>query len=144
MVPYQELHEIGFKLINYSGTFQRAAIKAMLDISELLVREGSAMSAYPARMCNIAERSELLGLAEFYQLEERLYGPLVETDGSWRKELEEKAASRKAPGQSLSIWVARQRVLDTFGMGLPGPWEPLGRHRDCPPAPLHPPGRPPG
>ena len=103
VVPYQELYKMGFKLINYSGTLQRTAIKAMLDVSELLMREGHAASAYPARMCNIAERSELLGLAEFYQLEERLYGPLMETEGSWRKELEEKAAGRKTLGTSLTI-----------------------------------------
>ena len=46
-------------------------------------------------ICNLADRSELLGLAEFYELEERLYGPLMDTEESWRKELEEKAAAHK-------------------------------------------------
>jgi methylisocitrate lyase len=95
MVPYQELYEMGYKLISYSGLLQRTAIKGMLDVLEILKREGTAISAFPSRICNLADRSELLGLAEFYELEERLYGPLLDTEKSWRKELEEKAAAHK-------------------------------------------------
>lgn len=95
MVPHQELYEMGYKLISYSGLLQRTAIKGMLDVLEILKREGTAISAFPSRICNLADRSELLGLAEFYELEERLYGPLQDTDKSWRRELEEKAAAHK-------------------------------------------------
>lgn len=96
---YQQLYEMGYKLINYSGTTQRAAIKGMFDVLEMLKSEGSAASAYPERMCNLADRSVLLGLEQFYRLEERLYGPLLETEGSWRKELEEKAANQEKSGR---------------------------------------------
>lgn len=94
IVHYQQLYEWGFKLLNYSGTLQRAAIKGMQVVLEILKKEGSAISAYPDRLSNMADRSELLGLAEFYCLEERLYGPILETEGSWRKELDGKAAAQ--------------------------------------------------
>ncbi len=103
ILHYQELYEMGYKLINYSGTFQRAAIKGMLDVADLIRHEGSAVSAYPGRICNVAERSELLRLHKYYAVEERLYGPLVETEGSWRKELEQKADSRKSSSRGLLI-----------------------------------------
>lgn len=103
MVHYQELYEIGFKLLNYSGMFQRASIRAMQDMAELLQSEGTTNSAYPDRICDLTERSDLLGLAEFYALEERMYGPLLETEGSWRKELEEKARERGSGSRRLPI-----------------------------------------
>ena len=100
MVHYRELHEMGFKIINYSGLLQRTAIRAMLDVLAVLEREGTTMSQYPSRICNLAERSELLGLQRFYDLEERLYGPILDTEGSWRKELNERAASAERTGAS--------------------------------------------
>ena len=95
LIHFHELYQIGYKLINYSGMLQRAAIRAMLDVAEILKHEGTTASAYPKRICDMTERSELLGLAEFYELEERLYGKLLETEGSWRKELEEQASVHK-------------------------------------------------
>lgn len=103
MVPYQELYELGFKLLNYSGMLQRTAIRAMLDVAEVLQKEGTTTSAYPSRICDLTERSDLLGLADFYALEERLYGPMMETEGSWRKELDEKARQHGATRRSLPI-----------------------------------------
>jgi len=101
MVHYQELHDAGFKLISYSGTLQRTAIRGMQDVLEVLKREGTTNTVYPEKICNLAERSELLGLEQFYQLEERLYGPIMDTAGSWRKELQERteahAAATKTP-----------------------------------------------
>ncbi len=96
MVHYQELYELGYKLINYSGMLQRSAIRGMLDVAAILLQEGTTDSAYPNRICDLAERSDLLGLEQFYQLEERLYGPLLETEGSWRKELDAKADPNRA------------------------------------------------
>ena len=92
MLPAQELHKMGFKLISYSGLLQRTAIRGMLNVLEVLKKEDSTMSAYPAQICSLVERSELLGLQEFYDLEERLYGPLVDSEGSWRKALAAKAS----------------------------------------------------
>jgi 2-methylisocitrate lyase-like PEP mutase family enzyme len=91
MLPVATLHEMGFKLISYSGLLQRTAIRGMLDVLEVLKKEGSTMSAYPERICSLLERSELLGLQDFYELEERLYGPLIDTEGSWREALAAKA-----------------------------------------------------
>ena len=91
-VHYNELYEMGYKLINYSGMLQRTAIRAMMDVAEILKREGTTASAYPEKICDMTERSELLGLAKFYALEERLYGKFLETEGSWRKELDERSS----------------------------------------------------
>lgn len=95
MLPAQTLHEMGFKLISYSGLLQRTAVRGMLNVLEVLKKEGSTLSAYPSQICSLVERSELLGLQQFYELEERLYGPLVDSEGSWRKAL---AAQAKQTG----------------------------------------------
>jgi 2-methylisocitrate lyase-like PEP mutase family enzyme len=82
------LAAIGFKLVSFSGLLQRTAIKSMQDVLDVLKREGSAMSMYPDRVCSLVDRSELLGLERFYEVEERLYGrPLAESEKSWRAEL---------------------------------------------------------
>lgn len=96
VLPIDTLHKIGFKLISYSGLLQRTAIRGMLDVLDVLQREGTTMPAYPDRICSLIERSEILGLQDFYALEERLYGPIVETEGSWRKSLEATADARRA------------------------------------------------
>ena len=102
-VHYNELHEMGYKLINYSGMLQRTAIRAMTDVVEILKREGTTASAYPEKICDMTERSELLGLSQFYELEERLYGKFLETEGSWRKELDERSAARKSESRKIPI-----------------------------------------
>ncbi len=99
VVPVRELYEMGFKLITYSGLLQRAAIRSMMTALEVLKREGTTASLYPDQLCDLVERSELLGLEDFYRLEERLYGPLLETEGSWRKEL----AGRKSSGRNRRL-----------------------------------------
>jgi 2,3-dimethylmalate lyase len=102
-VHYNELYEMGYKLINYSGMLQRTAIRAMTDVVEILKREGTTASAYPEKICDMTERSELLGLSQFYELEERLYGKFLETEGSWRKELDERSAARKSESRKIPI-----------------------------------------
>lgn len=104
VLPVDTLHEMGFKLISYSGLLQRTAIRGMLDVLAVLQRDGTTMSAYPDRICSLIERSDILGLQDFYALEEQLYGPIMDTEGSWRKALEEKADARKAePGRKSPI-----------------------------------------
>jgi hypothetical protein len=51
------------------------------------------MSLYPAHLCSLIDRSELLGLQKFYKLEERLYGPLVDSEKSWRDMLDARTAA---------------------------------------------------
>lgn len=87
-IGFRELYEMGYKLITYSGTLQRTAITGMRSALETLKQDGTTKALYPERMCDLVERSELLGLAHFYALEERLYGPIRESEGSWRGELE--------------------------------------------------------
>jgi len=103
MLPIEKLHKMGFKLISHSGLLQRTAIRGMMDVLEVLKKEGTTASAYPSRICSLLERSELLGLQQFYELEEQLYGPLLETEGSWRKALAEKAKGSSGSAPRLPI-----------------------------------------
>lgn len=96
VVHYEVLHEIGFKIISYSGLLQRTAIKNMQNALDVLRKEGSAESLFPDRLCTLIDRSELLGLHRFYALEEQLYGPLLDTEKSWRAELDALAGKSKA------------------------------------------------
>lgn len=96
VVHYELLHEIGFKIISYSGLLQRTAIKNMQNALDVLRREGSAESLFPDRLCTLIDRSELLGLHRFYALEEKLYGPLLDSEKSWRSELEARAGKTTA------------------------------------------------
>ncbi len=93
VVDYRRLHELGFKIISYSGLLQRTAIKGMQKSLAVLREQGSAESLHPEHVCSLIDRSELLGLHKFYQLEERLYGPLLDSEKSWRAELDARARS---------------------------------------------------
>ena len=94
VLHFDKLFELGFKIISYSGLLQRTAIKGMQNALGALKREGSAMSLYPDQLCSLVERSALLRLDQFYALEERLYGPLVDSEKSWRSQLEKRAGDR--------------------------------------------------
>jgi methylisocitrate lyase len=91
VLPFDVLHEIGFKVISYSGLLQRTAVRGMEKTLGVLQKERTSLSLYPEHLCSLIDRSELLGLHKFYQLEERLYGPLVDTEKSWRSALEQRA-----------------------------------------------------
>ncbi len=101
VVHYELLHEIGFKIISYSGLLQRTAIRNMQNALDVLRKEGSAESLYPSQLCSLIDRSELLGLQRFYALEESLYGPLLDTEKSWRAELDARAPV--ARGEDIPI-----------------------------------------
>lgn len=92
VLHYDVLHDYGFKIISYSGLLQRTAIRGMQNALGVLRKEGSAMSLYPEHLCSLIDRSELLGLQKFYKLEERLYGPLVDSEKSWRDMLNARTA----------------------------------------------------
>ncbi len=103
MLHYQELYELGFKLIGYSSLLQRLLIKSGADVLELLKREGTTLSAYPDRLADHIARSELMGQSQFYELEERLYGPLADSEGSQRQQLQTRTESTHGTKQSLPI-----------------------------------------
>jgi len=90
-ISVQELYEMGFKLISHSGTLQRTAITAMLGALETLKSDGHTRALYPNRMCDVVDRSALLGLNRYYALEERFYGSIPESEGSWRAELKRRS-----------------------------------------------------
>ena len=94
VLPFDVLHEIGFKLISYSGLLQRTAVRGMQRTLDVLKKERTAMSLYPEHLCSLLERSEVLGLQNFYRLEERIYGPLVDSEKSWRAALDAKAGAK--------------------------------------------------
>lgn len=96
VLPFDVLHEIGFKIISYSGLLQRTAVRGMQKTLDVLQKERTAASLYPDHLCSLLERSELLGLQKFYKLEERLYGPLTDSEKSWRAALEAKAGAAGA------------------------------------------------
>lgn len=100
MLHYDELYAMGFKMIEYSGTLQRTALKAMFDALEMLKSEGTTSALFPDRILSLPQRSELLGLAQFYELEERFYGAFAETEGSWRNNLD---ASANAAASSRAV-----------------------------------------
>lgn len=102
VLHYKLLHEIGFKIISYSGLLQRTAIKGMQNALGVLRSEGSAESLYPGELCSLIDRSELLGLHKFYRLEERLYGPLLDSEKSWRGQLDARAGGA-GPDDPLPI-----------------------------------------
>jgi methylisocitrate lyase len=85
---YDALFGIGFRLVNYSGLLQRAAMRAMDVALEVLKRDGVSTGLYPDRIVNVAERNERLRLADFYDLEERLYGPLQNRERSFRDDMQ--------------------------------------------------------
>jgi 2-methylisocitrate lyase-like PEP mutase family enzyme len=79
-LPFAELHQMGYKLISYSGTLQRSAIRSMQRSLNVLQAEGTTNRLYPEYIASLAERSELLGLAEYLALDKRLYAPLLTTE----------------------------------------------------------------
>lgn len=80
-IPFADLYAMGYKLISYSGTLQRSAIRSMQYALKVLCAEGTTNSMYPERIASLAERSELLRLDEYLALDKRLYGPLLEARG---------------------------------------------------------------
>lgn len=90
-IDVRTLFEMGFKLISHSGTLQRTAIAGMTASLKTLQAEGHTRSLGPDRMCDLVDRSALLGLHRFYELEERMYGSIAESGGSWRSELSRRA-----------------------------------------------------
>lgn len=71
LVPVAELAEMGFKLITFSGSLQKVAIKAMQELTESLLATGDVRTFYPDRMVSLDERSDILGLGRYLELEGR-------------------------------------------------------------------------
>jgi 2,3-dimethylmalate lyase len=72
LMTHQELGALGFRVLNYSGSLQRAGMKAMQELLVELRRTGNVDAFYPGRVASLDERSAVLGLDAYYKLEQEL------------------------------------------------------------------------
>lgn len=72
LVSIPELEEMGFKFVSFSGSAQKIAIGAMKELFGILKNTGRLDDAL-CRIVSLDERSRLLGLPEFYEMEKK-YG----------------------------------------------------------------------
>jgi len=72
LLAVADLAELGFKLITFSGSVQKVAIHAVQGLLRELRQNGSVDCWYPDRMVSLDQRSAVLGLAEYSELEGRL------------------------------------------------------------------------
>jgi 2-methylisocitrate lyase-like PEP mutase family enzyme len=71
LVSVNDLGKLGFSLVSFSGSLQKTAIKAMQELLGALLRDGEVTEFYPSRMISLEERSEILGLPHYFELERR-------------------------------------------------------------------------
>lgn len=71
LVSVNDLGKYGFRFISFSGSLQKTAIKAMQEMLQALMRDGEVTEFYPSRMISLEERSEILGLPGYFELEQR-------------------------------------------------------------------------
>lgn len=74
LLPVARLGELGFSLVTYSGSMQKTAIKSMQGMLDSLRETGDVAEYYPSRMVSLEERSDVLGLPRFFELEQRYAG----------------------------------------------------------------------
>jgi 2-methylisocitrate lyase-like PEP mutase family enzyme len=72
LMSHQELAALGFRILNFSGSLQRAGMKAMQELLAELRRTGNVDAFYPGRVASLDERSAVLGLDRYYDLEQAL------------------------------------------------------------------------
>lgn len=71
MVPVARMAEMGFSLVTFSGSMQKTAISSMAAFVRSLLRTGEVSDFYPSAMVSLDERSRLLGLGNYFALEQR-------------------------------------------------------------------------
>ncbi len=71
LVSVDHLGKLGFSFITFSGSLQKTAIKVMQEMLTALLRDGEVTEFYPSRMISLEERSEILGLPHYFELERR-------------------------------------------------------------------------
>lgn len=71
LIPQTDLKEMGVRLLTYSGSGQKAALKTLYEVYATLVQQEPVETIYPSRMMSLDERSNLLQLPAFYELEQR-------------------------------------------------------------------------
>jgi methylisocitrate lyase len=71
LISTAELADMGFSFVSFSGSLQKTAIKSMQEMLVSLREHGEVSEFYPSRMVSLEERSEILGLPAFFELEQR-------------------------------------------------------------------------
>lgn len=71
LLSVNDLGKLGFSFISFSGSLQKTAIKAMQAMLGALLRDGEVTEFYPSKMISLEERSEILGLPRYFELERR-------------------------------------------------------------------------
>lgn len=69
-----ELEAMGYAFAHFPGACQKVALKAMQSFLADLRQSGSIEGWYPERMASLDERSALLGLQEYLDVEQELLG----------------------------------------------------------------------
>lgn len=67
-----ELLQIGFSIVGYSGFLQRAAMKAMADVSALFLKERTTEGGVRKQVMSTSERNGILRLQTFKDFEAKL------------------------------------------------------------------------
>jgi 2-methylisocitrate lyase-like PEP mutase family enzyme len=70
LLTVAELHALGFVLITFSGTLQKAALKAWQLVLRTLAQTGDPKSFFPEHVLDLDARSELLDLKHWEALAE--------------------------------------------------------------------------
>jgi methylisocitrate lyase len=71
LVTAGDLAAMGYSLVTFSGSAQKVAIYAVREFFQILAVTGSVGDFFPTRMVTLDQRSVLLGLDRFYELEGR-------------------------------------------------------------------------
>lgn len=71
LVPVAELGDMGFSFVSFSGALQKTAIAGMQELLATLLSTGEVTEFFPGRMVSLEERSEILGLPGYFDLEQR-------------------------------------------------------------------------
>ena len=71
LLSAERLAQLNFRLVTYSGTLQKVAIRAMERALSHLAEHGDVGDLYPDEMVSLGQRSEILGLNVFQELEDR-------------------------------------------------------------------------
>ena len=72
----EELEKLGYKFAHFPGACQKVALKAMSSFLQELRATGSIDGYFPSKMATLGERSEILGLQKYMDIEKILMGEL--------------------------------------------------------------------
>jgi len=72
IVSVEQLEDMGFKMVSFSGSAQKIAIKAIQELLSTL-KETGRLDNVMDKIVSLEERSEILGLPRFYEMDKK-YG----------------------------------------------------------------------